>query len=101
MWFLEDRWLFDMSFSSVFNSVEAAWWIFLAALTAMGGHRVRGMTARLQGVFVLGFTAFGISDVIEVYTGAWWRPVSLLMLKAACLVGLAVSIYWLLRNRRA
>ena len=90
-----------MSFSSVFNSVEAAWWILVAAVIALGGHRLRGMMPRIQGALVLGFAAFGVSDVIEVYTGAWWRPVSLLILKAACLVVLAVSIYHLLKNRRA
>ena len=35
--------------------------------------------------------AFGISDLIEIQTGAWWRPPELLIFKGLCLVGLIAS----------
>jgi len=31
------------------------------------------------------FLAFSVSDLIESHTGAWWRPIWLLVLKAACI----------------
>jgi hypothetical protein len=34
------------------------------------------------------FAFFGLSDLVEVTTGAWWRPWWLLAWKAACLLGL-------------
>jgi hypothetical protein len=42
---------------------------------------------RLRGLFFLlaaAFLVFGISDLIESQTGAWWRPLWLLLMKAAC-----------------
>lgn len=29
---------------------------------------------------------FGVSDLIEAQTGAWWEPWSLLVMKAACVL---------------
>jgi hypothetical protein len=40
------------------------------------------------GTFVL----FGASDLIEVRTGAWWRPWWLLAWKAACVFALIVLL---------
>lgn len=39
--------------------------------------------------------AFGVSDIIELQTGAWWRPWWLLLLKAACLLSFAQTGYYL------
>ncbi|KZN39399.1 hypothetical protein N480_00790 [Pseudoalteromonas luteoviolacea S2607] len=35
--------------------------------------------------------AFGVSDIIEASTGAWWRPLSLLFFKAGCVLTLLGS----------
>jgi hypothetical protein len=35
--------------------------------------------------------AFGVSDLWEIYSRAWWRPPALLILKATCLIGLTVT----------
>jgi len=43
------------------------------------------------------FVAFGGSDVVESFTGAWWRPWWLFAWKAACVLGLLVL---LARRRR-
>jgi hypothetical protein len=75
----------------IFNALEAAFWLVLAALTAALGKRTRGFTPRRQFALVVFLFGFGISDIIEVFTGAWWRPLSLLALKAVCLVGLCVT----------
>lgn len=39
------------------------------------------------------FLFFGISDIIEIYTGAWWRPLGLLFLNISCVIGLLLSFY--------
>jgi hypothetical protein len=49
----------------------------------------------------IAFAAFGISDVVEVQTGAWRRPWWLLTWEAACVViflGLYIDYF---RRRRA
>jgi hypothetical protein len=43
---------------------------------------------------------FGISDLIEIFTGAWWRPWPLLMLKGCCLAGFLWCGGQLLRLKR-
>ncbi len=31
---------------------------------------------------------FGVSDVIEFFTGAWWKPPALIVFKAVCVTGI-------------
>ena len=85
---------------AAFNVVEAALWIILAALAALLGHRVRGLTPRLRFSLALSLFAFGVSDLVEVRTGAWWRPPGLLIYKGLCLLGIVASALLLWRNRR-
>ena len=39
---------------------------------------------------------FGVSDIVEVYTGAWWKPFWLLLWKGLCIIVLVACIiyYW-------
>lgn len=39
----------------------------------------------LCGLLASAFLAFGLSDIIESQTGAWWRPWWLLVLKGGCI----------------
>ena len=59
----------------------------------MGLRRLSWMTATL-------LAAFAVSDVIEMQTGAWWRPVGLLVLKGACLAGLTGCFVAMIRRVR-
>jgi hypothetical protein len=80
----------------IFNYAEAAfWWTFALVFTfraVRGEHRWR----RDQLVLALAFAGFGLSDWIEVSTGAWWRPWWLLVLKGICLL-VIVLLLWKLR----
>lgn len=72
---------------TIFNSIEAVLWISIgvAVLRRTRGdqrHRRLGFTAAIW------FFLFGISDIFEVSTGAWWRPWPLLVFKATCVVAL-------------
>lgn len=80
-----------------FNAGEAAWWFLMAAFVMIYWRHWRGMTPGLRNVLAIFLMAFGVSDVIEMRTGAWWRPLSLLIFKVVCLtgiVGCGVIVFW-------
>ncbi len=89
------------------NYAEAAFWIACAMAAAGIGLRRRGRTRSrcllLAGTLVL----FGLSDVIETRTGAWWRPWWLFVWKAACvavMLALLIEHYrlrWIARRQPA
>ena len=70
-----------------FNAVEVVLWLIVALVLFHLGRRhqrLRGHAWSAASLFVL----FGISDLVELQTGAWWQPWWLLAWKALCLVGL-------------
>lgn len=68
------------------NYVEAALWLTLAAGTAaaVGLGRISSRRAPVAILAAATLAAFGVSDLVETPTGAWWRPWWLLGWKAAC-----------------
>jgi hypothetical protein len=81
-----------------YNGFEAALWTLIAVVVAIryrhAGTGLRRVSAITSGLLVL----FAISDIIEMDTGAWWRPPGLLLLKGFCLVGLIWSVRRLIRE---
>ena len=77
---------------ALFNLVEAVWWGIVAVVIAITGGRARDMTPRVRWGLAAAFLAFGVSDLIEIATGAWWRPLGLLLLKAACVCGIVAGL---------
>ena len=84
-----------MTIVDAINVFEVFWWtgcgivVLVQTLRAGRVHRGRGYV--LAATFVL----FGLSDVVELQTGAWWRPWWLLAWKAACIAVLvSVAIRW-------
>jgi hypothetical protein len=81
------------------NYIEAAFWIVVGVVLCLCGRKARPPLHKLSflssGLLVL----FGISDIVEAQTGAWWRPWWLLIWKGICLVGLAWC-YWQYRQIR-
>ena len=75
--------------AETFNLYEAILWFVIAAV--LFTFAIFDKSKRLYKmnliVSALLFFAFGISDLIEMQTGAWWKPFSLLLLKGACIVG--------------
>lgn len=69
-----------------FNVVEAAVWFAIGSGFAVVAWRGSGGHRPLAAVTAVAFLAFGVSDLIELSTGAWYRPWPLLVLKAACVV---------------
>jgi hypothetical protein len=74
------------NFHSVANRIEAGIWIAVAAVLLAKSLRATGRLRLILGTLCAAFIVFGISDVIESHTGAWWRPLWLLGMKGICLV---------------
>lgn len=87
--------------SLYFNVIEAGFWIVIglgfavAALRASSKRRTRCLQATVTLV------AFGISDIVECYTGAWWRPWWLFAWKALCVAVLFALLFEYWQRKRA
>ena len=91
----------DEMLETVFNACEAGLWLIFAVVVAVRFRRAPVAARRVARVMALFFVLFGASDLIEIETGAWWRPPGLLALKGVCLVGLTGCFVLLLRRERA
>jgi hypothetical protein len=89
-----------MTIADWYNAVEALFWFALAGVVAIYGGRTAGFTRRTRIAMPVLLAAFGVSDLIELQTGAWWRPPGLLVLKGACLIGLIACVYSVYGRRR-
>lgn len=82
------------------NQIEAGLWFIIALVFAWKGvkspHPDR---RRLSWVLAVAFALFGLSDLIESTTGAWWRPWWLFVLKAGC-VAVFTYGFWAFRRIR-
>lgn len=86
--------------AAIFNLAEAALW-FLIAVILLARFLIRSPgPVRPRSAWWLPptFVVFGISDLIEARTGAWWDPWWLAALKGGCI---AVFVAVWLRHRRA
>ncbi len=90
----------DWPWDVVFNYCEAALWGVFAACLAVGLRRTQPALRRIRGSAAVGFALFAVSDLIEVHTGAWWRPPGLLVLKAACVVALFACARHYFRSKK-
>ncbi|MDI6778312.1 MAG: hypothetical protein QMD77_03910 [Patescibacteria group bacterium] len=79
--------------------LEGIYWTVLGML----GFTLFGIVPRKYQKILLfassAFVLFGISDFIEIKTGAYWEPWPLLALKIFCLAGLVFSLAWFLKIR--
>jgi hypothetical protein len=87
-------------FVTVFNGLEALLWSVLPVVIAVRFRKSDAGLRRLSWMTVALLVAFAVSDVIELQTGAWWRPVGLLVLKGVCLAGLTVCFVAMIRRVR-
>ncbi len=67
-----------------FNVAESAIWILAGCWVYWPARRQGGARRAAGAVAAAAFVAFGVSDVVETQTGAWYRPWWLLTWKAAC-----------------
>jgi len=88
------------TFFGVANYLEAGLWAVTAIGFAIAATRRSGRARRLSCIAAVTFAAFGGSDVLEVQTGAWWRPWWLLAWKTLCVLVL-LGLYIVHRRHRA
>ena len=74
------------------NYAEAVLWVAIGAYVVFRARRRKGRIAPLDWVLTVALFAFGGSDVVEVHTGAWWRPWWLLVWKGGCLLAVAAVL---------
>ena len=78
---------------------ELVWLVVGAAFGVLGAKR--GGIARSKCIVAgIAFLLFGCSDIVEVRTGAWWRPWWLLAWKAGCILTLLALLFDYWRGRR-
>ncbi len=84
----------------IFNLCEAGLWSAIAVGLGIRATRTRGPLRRILVLLAVTFFIFGISDVIEMLTGAWWQPWWLAALKIACgiVLGLGFWKYYAIRK---
>ncbi|MBC7784329.1 MAG: hypothetical protein H7144_10865 [Burkholderiales bacterium] len=76
------------------NYAEACLW------TALGIAAITKRNSTASIVLGCALLIFGVSDVIEANTGAWYEPWWLLVMKTACVVCILLSGRMVLRRRR-
>lgn len=86
---------------AIFNACEALFWAGLAGFVAWRYRHAERPVRRLSRVATVFLVLFAGSDVIEIQTGAWWRPIWLLLLKALCLCGLLACGWRAIRQHRS
>ena len=81
------------------NLVEAVFWTAIGVV--FGIFAIRKINAARQRFAVAGVTLFlfGLSDIVESETGAWWRPWWLLLWKGVCIIILA-ALFILYRREK-
>ena len=88
-----------MSVVDAINAFEVVWWIvcgvvvFVKSRRAESPHRGRGLLSAVTLVL------FGLSDVVELQTGAWWKPWWLAVWKGLCIAILITCVAISFRNR--
>jgi hypothetical protein len=90
-----------MTPEGTFNFIESLVW-FAVALTFLFNVKGKKISANQRLSWLLGglFVVFGISDLIEIKTGGWWKPWWLFLLKAVCLIGIIISMFFIFKERR-
>jgi hypothetical protein len=66
------------------NLIEAGFWFVVGVILLVKACQASGRLRRIFFVLTVALFAFSISDLIEARTGAWWKPIWLLLLKVSC-----------------
>jgi hypothetical protein len=82
------------------NAFEAAVWWVLGVCVLTAALRQTGQRRNIVIVGVI-LILFGVSDVVEISTGAWWRPWWLFVWKAFCVLILCWQWYAYRKRRSA
>jgi hypothetical protein len=76
------------------NYIEAGIWSVIGIGFTVRAVRTSGIVKYQSTLAAVTFFLFGLSDIIEVQTGAWWHPWWLFVWKSLCcfsMVGLLIA----------
>ena len=82
------------------NYIEAGLWSCIGLGFLIAAFRQTGIARRQCAIAALTFVLFGISDLVESTTGAWYRPIWLLIWKGLCLLVFAWLLMKYLKERK-
>ena len=82
-----------------FDAFEAALWAVVGAIVLMRSRMASSGDRRIGTAAGLAFFAFAGTDLVEVRTGAWYRPWWLFVYNALCVTTLAACYVAYLRHR--
>lgn len=87
----------SFDYVAAFNGVEVVWWTGLAVFLWAQRRRTPRALRSLSAWAILLLLLMAISEVIELRTGAWWRPWWLAVWKFTCggLLGVFVLRAWM------
>ncbi|WP_131818302.1 hypothetical protein [Planctopirus hydrillae] len=96
----------DWDLAVLINACEVLIWVGLAVVVALRPLFPPVQPAqllneaRLRRWMAIALVLFGLSDAVEIWSGAWWRPWWLLASKAACVITIcALGSVLYLRSR--
>jgi len=81
--------------TELFNLIEGFWWIGLG----IGLMFVPAIRKCYKSALAIILILFGVSDFVEMVTGAWWLPWWLLVWKTLC-VAVGIILFILIFNER-
>lgn len=87
-----------MEFDQYFNFAEALLWFVIAAVLFVKGWGSQFRALALFSTLIIFF--FGVSDLVEVWSRAWWQPWWLLVWKMICGVGMLLSLIYYFRKKK-
>ncbi|NEQ41413.1 MAG: hypothetical protein F6K40_36555 [Okeania sp. SIO3I5] len=70
------------------NYIEAGIWFIFAGAFAISAINNRELVRLHRIVATFTFLLFGLSDIVEVQTGAWWHPWWLFVWKSLCVLSM-------------
>ncbi|MGM3308274.1 hypothetical protein ACSQ6I_20240 [Anabaena sp. WFMT] len=83
------------------NYIEAVLWsLFSLGFLIYSYKRNYLIAKRKNQITSIIFLLFGLSDIVEIQTGGWWKPWWLLLWKASCVIGFIVCFWDYLKIRK-
>src|SRR2546423_1374606 len=82
------------------NYIEAGLWTSIGIGFAIAALKHGGVTRRRCWIAAVTFVLFGISDLVESQTGAWYRPIWLFAWKGVCVLVLLYLMFVHFRDHR-
>ena len=75
------------------NYIESGLWILIGLVFVVYALRRSGGARRLCSIAAPVFVLFGISDIVEADTGAWYKPWWLFAWKAICVASMVCLLF--------